>query len=165
VQQLAALSREAGCNVRVEPTTYTPAGRRKSERPDLAIIGATAEFLVDVSVISLTFPSHVDGAAKKAGHAARKRSQIKHAKYDELSLAEHAKFSAFIMESFGALRQDTVGLLRWLAREASARSLEEEEAFFNRAVLHMSVALQRGNAKSVLDRARVLRGKARRVKV
>ena len=94
-------------------------------------------------MISPTCPSYVDGAAKKPGDAARKRTQIKHAKYDALSAAEHARFSAFVMESFGALGEDTVGLLRWLAKEASARGLEAEEAFFSRAVLRMSVALQR----------------------
>jgi len=108
-------------------------------RPDLEIILPDRSLLVDVAVAHPAAPS-------PALAAARDIENVKAAKYRAVASERGANFLGFIAESYGALGNQAVEVLKLLnntLNQAPARPFELSE----RAVAEtLSVALQRGNA-------------------
>ena len=99
-------------------------------------------------------------AAKKPRHVLTVRTLIKHKKYDKLSSQEGSSFCAFVVESYGALADDSINLLRWLGAEAATKGVNQE-VFFQEGVKRMSAMLQKANARMLLDKSLNIRRRRR----
>ena len=112
-------------------------------RPDIEIILSDRSLLVDVAVVHPAAPSRRSLVALAA---ARDIENAKAAKYRSVALERGATFSAFIIESYGALGGQGLELLKLLnstLNHAPARPFELSERVVAET---FSVALQRGNA-------------------
>ena len=99
--------------------------------------------LVDVAVVHPAAPSRRSLVALAA---ARDIENAKAAKYRSVAMERRATFSAFIVESYGALSGQALELLKLLnstLNHAPARPFELSERVVGET---LSVALQRGNA-------------------
>ena len=138
VQILANMFKRAGVvNIEVKCEGETRV------RPDIEIILSDRSLLVDVAVVHPAAPSRRSHVALAA---ARDIENAKAAKYRSVALERGATFSAFIVESYGALGGQGMELLKLLnstLNHAPARPFELSERVVAET---FSVALQRGNA-------------------
>jgi len=138
VQILANMFKRAGVvNIEVKCEGETRV------RPDIEIILSDRSLLVDVAVVHPAAPSRRSHVALAA---ARDIENAKAAKYRSVALERGATFSAFIVESYGALGGQGLELLKLLnstLNHAPARPFELSERVVAET---FSVALQRGNA-------------------
>ena len=112
-------------------------------RPDIEIILSDRSLLVDVAVVHPAAPSRRSLVALAA---ARDIENVKAAKYRSVALERGATFSAFIVESYGALGGQGLELLKLLnstLNHAPARPFELSERVVAET---LSAALQRRNA-------------------
>ena len=138
VQILANMFKRAGVvNIEVKCEGETRV------RPDIEIILSDRSLLVDVAVVHPAAPSRRSPVALAA---ARDIENAKAAKYRSVAMERGATFSAFIVESYGALGSQGLELLKLLnstLNHAPARPFELSERVVAET---FSVALQRGNA-------------------
>jgi len=114
VQILANMFKRAGVvNIEVKCEGETRV------RPDLEIILSDRSLLVDVAVVHPAAPSRRSLVALAA---ARDIENAKAAKYRSVALERGATFSAFIVESYGALGGQGLELLKLLNAQPCSRS-------------------------------------------
>ncbi len=139
VQVLASMFKRAGAMVSIE----VKCDGETRVRPDLEFVLPDRSLLVDVAVVHPAAPSRRSHTALAA---ARDIENVKAAKYRSVASERGANFLGFIAESYGALGNQAVEVLKLLnntLNQAPARPFELSE----RAVAEtLSVALQRGNA-------------------
>lgn len=101
-QVVAAIDRFAklaGAVVVVEPKHLFS---DSSKRPDLQIIMNHKNYLLDITIVSPTAPSHLSHSQKLLGQAeAAEKSKIN--KYEEISEDQHAIFVPFVIETYGGI--------------------------------------------------------------
>jgi hypothetical protein len=157
VDELMAIAYSVSVPARKEPRSFGSADRR----PDIVFTGMTETLYVDISVTHPCADTYVNRAATTAGSAALLREQTKHGRYDEWARARNARFSPFVVESFGAFGKSCETVFRFLAREAEARVGTPPTEFISEARTRVSFALQRGNALVELEGRNALLGASR----
>ena len=148
--------------------------RHKKLRPDLHLTGATAEYIVDVTVVHPTSPGRVRAgylprdASDKTLHAVEKAAYGKTWKYrpmmDELRsrpATEHVQFIPFACDVYGGLGEDARRLIDWLVKEGEMhdrfRDGTARRQFRAKAYARLSVAIQSAAAICAVDSARRIR--------
>jgi hypothetical protein len=158
VHELAALARDAGMSIRIEPRTDDSKNRN---RVDIQLIGSQGVLLVDVSICQPTASSYYLAASKKAGSATRIREQIKHKKYDDIASKEGATLFPFVLETFGYVAEEGQKLLRAISKEAAYHGYYDEDEFYSAALTRMAFSLQRNHAYAMMKCASQLCGSIR----
>ena len=148
--KLAALARNAGLDVEIEPSHWLDEDDQPSvgRRPDLTILGLGRPIYVDVSIACALAPSHrriviSSGSTERLLEA---REQRKFDYYEALTLQHGAQFYPFVMSSSGSFGNEAVKLLQTLARATSNlnSSVSFKEAF-DSMLSTISSSLQHGN--------------------
>ena len=153
---LGTLIRDCNGAVWIEPRVITAAGRRSAGdqrglRPDAIAATATARYMIDVSVVHPTAPSY---AHRPKSAATREADKVR--VYGAYSQREGCVFVPFVLESYGAWGARAADFLHVLSRAASPDPLVTS-AYYRRACVAISVALQRGNAHIPIDGIRASR--------
>lgn len=133
------------------PCILEPPGlfRDDGKRPDgvTLIPWKKGQCLVwDVTCTDTVAPSHIDGSSRSASFAANLAEKLKHGKYR--SLSDSYIFCAFAVETLGPWSNDA----KWLFKELghllqTSTGVPRARAFLQQRI---SIAIQRGNAASVL---------------
>ena len=100
----------------------------------------------DATVTDTLAPSNLQISSRTAGAAASKAAAGKHRKYSDLS--RHYYFVPVAVETFGVFCDEASHLLREIGRRMTAATLDRRQGSYLKQ--RISVALQRGNATSVL---------------
>lgn len=141
VRVFAAVAREAGAVVDVEPRT-------DGDRPDAEITWPDAIDLVDVSVTHAGASALNHGAAREPLRAAGVRERRKLARYANLASGLNVKFVPLVLETYGALAERTQDYVRKLSlarvSRPEGRDLPDQSGVI---MQRLAVALQTGNAR------------------
>jgi hypothetical protein len=90
--------------------------------------------------------THLDGCSRKSGSAALSAEKLKHGKY--CTIKENHNFVAFSLETFGPWSPDAKELFKDISKFLLEKSgVSESPSYFQQRI---SIAIQRGNAASVL---------------
>jgi len=114
-------------------------------RGDILIPHQAGLEVIDVSITDPTAASYVDAAAAADGAAAAARDVVKAAEYLGDVNAGVYGFTAATQEVFGRLGHGGWNLLNSMAEHASEQGRVDKERFKHNTLLHLSVALCRGN--------------------
>jgi hypothetical protein len=156
-QAVAAIARDAGYSVQLEPPLFTQPGERADDerhtRADVELIqcdsdGARTVYL-DVSVVHPAAPSYLRDVGDKLRVLSKQvsvRETNKIAKFNVAARRLSASFTPFVMESYGGIAPAAVSLIERLAFDAVGISTHGTD-FTNWAYLRLSAALQAGNAE------------------
>ena len=129
----------------------------KNVVPDLAIYSLGEHVYTDFSITHAASPSIFLKTKERQGVAASIREQEKSRKYKSAieKLGPHAKFFPFVAETYGHLGAGAINFLKMLNRAVVDANPDWRMPgfpnFFNYAASVVSVALQRGNAESILQ--------------
>ena len=136
------------CNI---PATLEPRGlfRSDGKRPDgqTLVPWARGKCLVwDATVVDTFAPSHLPQTALAVGAAADRAESKKTQKYADICNAYH--FVPFAVETLGTIGKEASQLIQQLAYRLKQITQDNRQGSFLRQ--RLSVAIQRGNALSVL---------------
>ena len=150
------LIRRALASARV-PSHLEPSGtsRVDGKRPDGATVmpwKCGRALAWDATCPDTYAPSHLALAAREAGAVANQAEQQKTEKYAHLSASHH--FVPFAVETSGVFGPEALSLLEDIGRRIRAETGEPRS--FQFLLQGVSVAIQRGNAASVLGTAHVI---------
>jgi hypothetical protein len=146
-------SRRLGASSLKEPQNLV-AGQ---ERADNFICTPDGDLLLcDVAVVQPSCPTHVRKGQKRLAVADQMALQ-KHAQYNVMAAAEHATFYAMVVEVYGSPNDETIKLVKRIARIAK---YDDSYGYTYQEVVTgmmsaIGVAVQRGNAL-ILHRMRIL---------
>ena len=149
VQAIHSHSMRAGALSQLEPKHLQNEDGRRTDIL-LTFAHGVQDTAVDVMVTHPGCQSHVQAAQRSLG-AARKAVTLKNNKHKALLAVEGIRFIPFIMESYGALAEESRSFITELALMAAHEDAGWTTAEAHRTCLaDVSVANQRGNAITVL---------------
>jgi len=170
VNAIRSIAETAGITARVEltqPTYSAVLGRERKLRPDLLLLGATANKFVDVAMCHSTSPYRVRKQQLPRTpndhtlYAINYLQASKTRKYQQLAAQYNASFAPFVCDVFGAMGDKAHALIGWIVHEASIAGRFatdiERRLFHRQAITRLSVAIQRGAALGAVDAARRIR--------
>ena len=114
-------------------------------RGDILIPHQAGLEIIDVSITDPTAQSYVDAAAAANGAAAAARDEVKDKEYKTDVDAGVYGFTAATQEVFGRFGTGAWNLLKSMAERAEQEGRVCKETFVHNTLLHLSVALCRGN--------------------
>ena len=151
VRLLRDFFHQAGGLVHIEPRIY----ETKRFRPDLDILLADTNIMIDVGITNPCAPSRTSTTALAAAKA-------KVVEYKKFAAERGAKFFPFILETLGAYGKETANVLKVLAKAVFNSSIDAPRDYLVQCNRVVAVAVQRGNALvarqgAVLSRAAAAR--------
>jgi hypothetical protein len=144
----------AGALVHIEPRIY----ETKRFRPDLDILLADTNIMIDVGITNPCAPSRTSTTALAAATTMEKAKVVEYKKFAERG----AKFYPFILETLGAYGKETAHVLKVLAKAVFNSNIDAPRDYLVQCNRVLAVAVQRGNALvarqgAVLSRAAAAR--------
>ena len=155
VRLLRDFFHHAGALVHIEPRIY----ETKRFRPDLDILLADANIMIDVGITNPCAPSRTSTTALAAATTMEKAKVVEYKKFAE---ERGAKFFPFILETLGAYGKETANVLKVLAKAVFNSNIDAPRDYLVQCNRLVAVAVQRGNALvarqgAVLSRAAAAR--------
>eukprot|EP00754_Rhynchopus_humris_P029606 Rhum_TRINITY_DN15225_c2_g3::Rhum_TRINITY_DN15225_c2_g3_i4::g.145064::m.145064 len=145
----AARALYSGCNdlglgPQLERTGIVPA--RGSKPADVFLPRGAGEHrgrCVDVSIASCHAQSMLTGASRTLGYAASAREATKRSKHGDDCEAANFSFTPFVLENFGGLGEEALGLVRRLAGHGARQLGVDKVELMQSLAQRVSVAYQR----------------------
>ena len=106
----------------------------------------------DVTCVNTFSESAVNGAAVEAGHAASKAENTKRTKYP--NLVRNYRFEPIAIETSGVFGSSTKKIVNEIGNRISEKTGEKRECIWLKQ--RLSIAIQRGNALSIISSAKYL---------
>ena len=155
VRLLRDFFHQAGALVHIEPRIY----ETKRFRPDLDILLADTNIMIDVGITNPCAPSRTSTTALAAATTMEKAKVVEYKKFAE---ERGAKFFPFIIETLGAYGKETAKVLKVLAKAVFNSNIDSPSDYLVQCNRVVAVAVQRGNALvarqgAVLSRAAAAR--------
>jgi len=155
VRLLRDFFHHAGALVHIEPRIY----ETKRFRPDLDILLADTNIMIDVGITNPCAPSRTSTTALAAATTMEKAKVVEYKKFAE---ERGAKFFPFILETLGAYGKETANVLKVLAKAVFNSNIDAPRDYLVQCNRLVAVAVQRGNALvarqgAVLSRAAAAR--------
>ena len=155
VRLLRDFFHHAGALVHIEPRIY----ETKRFRPDLDILLADTNIMIDVGITNPCAPSRTSTTALAAATTMEKAKVVEYKKFAE---ERGAKFFPFIIETLGAYGKETAKVLKVLAKAVFNSNIDSPSDYLVQCNRVVAVAVQRGNALvarqgAVLSRAAAAR--------
>ena len=157
VRLLRDFFHHAGALVHIEPRIY----ETKRFRPDLDILLADTNIMIDVGITNPCAPSRTSTTALALA-AATTMEKAKVVEYKKFAEERGAKFFPFIIETLGAYGKETAKVLKVLAKAVFNSNIDSPSDYLVQCNRVVAVAVQRGNALvarqgAVLSRAAAAR--------
>ena len=154
VRLLRDFFHHAGALVHIEPRIY----ETKRFRPDLDILLADTNIMIDVGITNPCAPSRTSTTALAAATTMEKAKVVEYKKFAE---ERGAKFFPFIIETLGAYGKETAKVLKVLVKAVFNSNIDSPSDYLVQCNRVVAVAVQRGNAGgapgAVLSRAAAAR--------
>ena len=144
----------------VQPNYDKDRDKDRRLRPDLVLHGADQTLFVDVSVCHPLAPSVLARAAASDARLPiiKQRERDKRIKYTALAKEYDAKFMPFVCDGYGALGDDAIDFVEWLATEAVGNAkFEKRREFKSLAWAWIAVSIQRATAICARTGAQLIR--------
>ena len=137
------------------PSRLEPSGlsRKDGKRPDGLILHPYKEgkcLVWDFTCVNSLAQAYLQESSKRAGEAAEKAERAKLAKYEEIQKDFH--MVPIAVETFGAWGLEGLHLIKCIGKKIEELTGEKRSTFY--LFQRISVAIQRGNAASVLGTAK-----------
>jgi hypothetical protein len=147
-QVMGAVFRRHSCNVSIEP--QLPNGKNVGDRCDLRVTLGQKQWYIDNTVVQVQCKTAL---SRKNGKYVEDRIKAKRDHYEQAVEALGAKFGVFAVESFGGWTGEAYGIMRSIVGEIINQvglSSSEVHSLHYDLYSHISVAVQRGQARTIL---------------